>query len=225
MTYPLWDQRQQCYRCDVQVERLLSNCRYCGLKICDNHMGARNSAEPGTFRNTLNTSILLDRWLSRPTEPEHGRHLPEHGVFWGVPIKRVGYLSQSNQGGKIVCDFCYESYHSYGNVFQQIQTRLQSNRDMMKRIQTTQMGKNWREGDSWTSKKNTECQFCMTPFTATVRRHHCRRCGSLLCSRCCPKQAAIIPGGYFTEKGVFQLGDTGPKKVRICNLCRADLTS
>eukprot|EP01127_Copromyxa_protea_P023244 TRINITY_DN8657_c0_g1_i2.p1 TRINITY_DN8657_c0_g1~~TRINITY_DN8657_c0_g1_i2.p1 ORF type:complete len:117 (-),score=8.22 TRINITY_DN8657_c0_g1_i2:104-454(-) len=33
-----------------------------------------------------------------------------------------------------------------------------------------------------------DCQLCRLPFSFFNRRHHCRRCGRLLCSNCSPKR-------------------------------------
>ena len=31
------------------------------------------------------------------------------------------------------------------------------------------------------------CSLCSSAFTLLKRRHHCRRCGSIFCAKCCPK--------------------------------------
>ncbi|KAH0577869.1 FYVE zinc finger domain-containing protein [Spironucleus salmonicida] len=33
----------------------------------------------------------------------------------------------------------------------------------------------------------TDCMLCHSPFTFLIRRHHCRRCGRVMCDKCCPK--------------------------------------
>jgi hypothetical protein len=40
----------------------------------------------------------------------------------------------------------------------------------------------WRPDESTTS-----CQICKTPFTTFFRRHHCRACGRVVCSKCAPE--------------------------------------
>ncbi|KAJ3558998.1 hypothetical protein NM688_g604 [Phlebia brevispora] len=51
-----------------------------------------------------------------------------------------------------------------------------------------------------------ECYDCKSVFTAWRRKHHCRICGQVYCSRCASN---IIKGTRFGHDGM----------VRICNLC------
>ncbi|ESO10241.1 hypothetical protein HELRODRAFT_190418 [Helobdella robusta] len=56
----------------------------------------------------------------------------------------------------------------------------------------------------WTDGEN--CLQCDVKFGLTTRKHHCRHCGRLLCSRCSAKEVPIIK---------FEL----TKPVRVCDLC------
>ncbi|KAI0348150.1 hypothetical protein BDW22DRAFT_1424361 [Trametopsis cervina] len=51
-----------------------------------------------------------------------------------------------------------------------------------------------------------ECYDCKSVFTAWRRKHHCRICGQVYCSRCASN---IIKGTRFGHDGM----------IRICNLC------
>ena len=51
----------------------------------------------------------------------------------------------------------------------------------------------------------TVCYDCDQPFTLLVRRHHCRVCGRIFCSRCTSKSLASA-----TPRG---------DPVRVCNFC------
>ncbi|KAI8981204.1 hypothetical protein BD414DRAFT_93204 [Trametes punicea] len=51
-----------------------------------------------------------------------------------------------------------------------------------------------------------ECYDCKSVFTTWRRKHHCRICGQIFCSRCASN---IIKGARFGQQGM----------VRICNLC------
>ncbi|PCH34128.1 hypothetical protein WOLCODRAFT_113216 [Wolfiporia cocos MD-104 SS10] len=51
-----------------------------------------------------------------------------------------------------------------------------------------------------------ECYDCKSVFTAWRRKHHCRICGQVFCSRCASN---IIKGARFGHNGM----------VRVCNLC------
>ncbi|KZT08628.1 uncharacterized protein LAESUDRAFT_757348 [Laetiporus sulphureus 93-53] len=56
-----------------------------------------------------------------------------------------------------------------------------------------------------------ECYDCKSVFTAWRRKHHCRICGQIFCSRCASN---IIKGARFGHNGM----------VRVCNLCLEKLT-
>ncbi|XP_050746200.1 rabankyrin-5 isoform X2 [Drosophila biarmipes] len=50
------------------------------------------------------------------------------------------------------------------------------------------------------------CQECTTRFTLTMRKHHCRHCGRVLCSKCSSNDVPIIKFGIN-------------KPVRVCGVC------
>ncbi|XP_051834982.1 lateral signaling target protein 2 homolog isoform X1 [Antechinus flavipes] len=52
------------------------------------------------------------------------------------------------------------------------------------------------------------CTACQTPFSLTRRRHHCRNCGKIFCSRCSSKSVPLPWFGYV-------------KPVRVCLHCYA----
>ncbi|XP_074596039.1 rabankyrin-5 [Brevipalpus obovatus] len=56
----------------------------------------------------------------------------------------------------------------------------------------------WTEGDA--------CSECNNRFTLALRKHHCRHCGRLLCSRCSAKMTTIPK---------FNLN----RSVRVCEIC------
>ncbi|KNZ80572.1 1-phosphatidylinositol-3-phosphate 5-kinase FAB1 [Termitomyces sp. J132] len=61
--------------------------------------------------------------------------------------------------------------------------------------------------DYWMDDENCkECYDCKSVFTAWRRKHHCRICGQIFCSRCASN---IIKGTRFGHDGM----------VRVCNLC------
>jgi hypothetical protein len=51
------------------------------------------------------------------------------------------------------------------------------------------------------------CQECKEPFKVLKRRHHCRKCGRLLCSDCTPWLEFLPELGYTKDR------------VRICSAC------
>ncbi|KAH8379366.1 hypothetical protein KR009_004439, partial [Drosophila setifemur] len=50
------------------------------------------------------------------------------------------------------------------------------------------------------------CQECTTKFTITMRKHHCRHCGRVLCSKCSNNDVPILKFGIN-------------KPVRVCCVC------
>ncbi|CAL1694246.1 unnamed protein product [Somion occarium] len=55
-----------------------------------------------------------------------------------------------------------------------------------------------------------ECYMCKSVFTAWRRKHHCRICGQVFCSRCA---SMIIPGTRYGQDG----------RIRVCNLCKSKM--
>ncbi|CAD5206644.1 unnamed protein product [Bursaphelenchus okinawaensis] len=62
----------------------------------------------------------------------------------------------------------------------------------------------WGEGDA--------CSDCDIKFSLTMRKHHCRHCGRLTCSKCSEQQIPILK---------YNLA----KNVRVCRVCYAVLTT
>lgn len=50
------------------------------------------------------------------------------------------------------------------------------------------------------------CHCCEAPFNLRRRRHHCRLCGEICCSECCPKKDVALP-------------EIGTTSVRVCVFC------
>ncbi|KAH8359865.1 hypothetical protein KR093_009250, partial [Drosophila rubida] len=50
------------------------------------------------------------------------------------------------------------------------------------------------------------CQECGSKFSLTMRKHHCRHCGRVLCSKCSNNDVPILKFGIN-------------KPVRVCNIC------
>ncbi|XP_034475641.1 rabankyrin-5 [Drosophila innubila] len=50
------------------------------------------------------------------------------------------------------------------------------------------------------------CQDCGSKFSLTMRKHHCRHCGRVLCSKCSNNDVPILKFGIN-------------KPVRVCNIC------
>ncbi|KJZ79032.1 hypothetical protein HIM_01805 [Hirsutella minnesotensis 3608] len=86
----------------------------------------------------------------------------------------------------------------------------------------------------------TYCPICQTQFSIFVRKHHCRKCGRVVCNSCSPHRI-IIPHQYIVRPpgseysmptsllldglgaGYFDAnGPSGGERVRLCNPCVPD---
>ena len=61
----------------------------------------------------------------------------------------------------------------------------------------------WSDGET--------CLQCSTKFSLATRKHHCRHCGRLLCSKCSERDMPIIKYNIT-------------KPVRVCEICFDVLT-
>ncbi|EFI28703.1 1-phosphatidylinositol-3-phosphate 5-kinase [Coprinopsis cinerea okayama7 len=86
--------------------------------------------------------------------------------------------------------------------------RSQSVSKVMRRIRGEGLSR-----DYWMDDENAkECYDCKSVFTTWRRKHHCRICGQIFCSRCASNG---IKGGRFGLNGM----------IRVCNLCREKLAT
>ncbi|KAF4337613.1 PIB1-phosphatidylinositol(3)-phosphate binding [Fusarium beomiforme] len=86
----------------------------------------------------------------------------------------------------------------------------------------------------------TYCPICHTQFSFFIRKHHCRKCGRVVCNACSPHRI-IIPHQYIVRQpgsdaaihqsllvdglgaGYFDVNDiSGGERVRLCNPCVPD---
>lgn len=56
------------------------------------------------------------------------------------------------------------------------------------------------------NRERLGCRICDAKFGLSRRRHHCRLCGEICCSECCPKMDVALP-------------DVGSTSVRVCIGC------
>lgn len=86
----------------------------------------------------------------------------------------------------------------------------------------------------------TYCPICRTQFSIFVRKHHCRKCGRVVCNSCSPhriiiphqfivrapgSEAPLPPALFFDSQGVGYVdmnGLSGGERVRLCNPCVPD---
>ncbi|PHH67557.1 hypothetical protein CDD82_1329 [Ophiocordyceps australis] len=87
----------------------------------------------------------------------------------------------------------------------------------------------------------TYCPICHTQFSIFVRKHHCRKCGRVVCNSCSPHriiiphQYIVRPPGHDTSSTAASVlldglgmgyvdanGQSGGERVRLCNPCVPD---
>ncbi len=61
----------------------------------------------------------------------------------------------------------------------------------------------------------TRCKICEAEFSIVTRKHHCRRCGDIVCAKCSSKTKEVK--NPATKSG--SKPETG--KVRVCDVCYA----
>ncbi|KAG6065185.1 hypothetical protein E4U32_007669 [Claviceps aff. humidiphila group G2b] len=79
----------------------------------------------------------------------------------------------------------------------------------------------------------TYCPICRAQFSFFIRKHHCRKCGRVVCAACSPHRI-IIPHQYIVRApgceivappspGYFESNNlSGGERVRLCNPCVPD---
>ncbi|CAG8633017.1 24111_t:CDS:2 [Dentiscutata erythropus] len=68
-----------------------------------------------------------------------------------------------------------------------------------------------------------ECRRCQKPFMRLYRRkHHCRRCGQVVCNQCSRERVTLSPDQVVTPSGV---GMTSESSHRICSSCHDLMTA
>ncbi|KAI1431017.1 hypothetical protein GGR50DRAFT_127188 [Xylaria sp. CBS 124048] len=72
------------------------------------------------------------------------------------------------------------------------------------------------------------CSICDARFGMFIRKHHCRKCGRVVCHSCSPHRITIPyafivrPPGVEGGGNATPLGPMGGERVRLCNPCVPD---
>lgn len=73
-----------------------------------------------------------------------------------------------------------------------------------------------------------ECRRCSKRFGLLTRKHHCRRCGLVVCAACSqhndaldPYTVALEPGDFMEDEHVFS---ATPRRYRTCSECHTALS-
>lgn len=106
----------------------------------------------------------------------------------------------------------YEQNSSSAVSSSPIPLRLQPER--IPRIPITSNHPNWAN--------DSNCQHCGIKFTMLRRKHHCRGCGSVLCSACSPHNTTMSSISHNGSSNVLTTITPFAKgKFRLCRRCRA----
>jgi len=71
-------------------------------------------------------------------------------------------------------------------------------------------------GPEWESNKDAkECRLCLKLFSFTIRRHHCRSCGRVVCNPCSNKRLILNQNNDNNDD----------KPLRVCDDCYGSLTT
>uniref|UniRef100_A0A8C9ZSR6 1-phosphatidylinositol 3-phosphate 5-kinase n=1 Tax=Sander lucioperca TaxID=283035 RepID=A0A8C9ZSR6_SANLU len=136
-------------------------------------------------------------WSSSPTHSLYGSrpHRKQHPD----PLRRTSTASGKTQTRK--SDTPLSNHDPRTAV--QLRTALKRLKEIMEgKSQDSDLKQYWMP-----DSQCKECYDCNEKFTTFRRRHHCRLCGQIFCSRCCNQE---IPGKF--------MGYTGD--LRACTYCR-----
>ncbi|CAG8438826.1 1515_t:CDS:10 [Scutellospora calospora] len=136
--------------------------------------------------NGSNTSLSLVNGVSNPQNSQEGF---EPGNQNSYPIYKDISDTRSIRSVQTIASTGNNSGYSFSKV--------------IRRLRGEGVNKGyWMADDSC-----KECYECKVTFTIVRRKHHCRICGQIFCSKCASN---IIPGEKFNYDGA----------MRVCNFCR-----
>uniref|UniRef100_A0AAX7W436 1-phosphatidylinositol-3-phosphate 5-kinase n=1 Tax=Astatotilapia calliptera TaxID=8154 RepID=A0AAX7W436_ASTCA len=147
-----------------------------------------------SFVNLFRFNNKGEEMRSWSTSPSHSRtHRKQHPDHY----RRTSTASEGS--GKSVASL---SNHDPRTAVQ-LRTALKRLKEIMEgKSQDSDLKQYWMP-----DSQCKECYDCNEKFTTFRRRHHCRLCGQIFCSRCCNQE---IPGKF--------MGYTGD--LRACTYCR-----
>uniref|UniRef100_A0A8C5F549 1-phosphatidylinositol-3-phosphate 5-kinase n=1 Tax=Gadus morhua TaxID=8049 RepID=A0A8C5F549_GADMO len=171
------------------------------------------------LRSAYSSFVNLFRFSNKgggpwATSPSHSNHLPgSHRKQHPDPLRRTSTASGNTPRfhgihpsplfteGRRKSETPLSSHDPRTAV--QLRTALKRLKEIMEgKSQDSDLKQYWMP-----DSQCKECYDCNEKFTTFRRRHHCRLCGQIFCSRCCNQE---IPGKF--------MGYTGD--LRACTYCR-----
>ncbi|XP_023294210.2 putative 1-phosphatidylinositol 3-phosphate 5-kinase isoform X2 [Lucilia cuprina] len=87
------------------------------------------------------------------------------------------------------------------NVLKRMRTMMASKNNDLRNYKDTDLHRFWMP-----DSKAKECYDCTQKFSTFRRKHHCRLCGQIFCSKCCNQ---VVPGKIIMCSG----------ELKVCNYC------
>ncbi|KAF7730660.1 hypothetical protein EC973_001609 [Apophysomyces ossiformis] len=164
---------------------------------------------------------------NRELEQELGFVLPTHEVPSGVDSDTEFDANPWSHDSETAATFEWQTSSQLSSSMNNID--LISHEDLPSTGQAsgaTPFGEDQPRQYQWESDMDAkECRRCERKFSILVRRHHCRRCGLVVCNRCSGSRA------YLSESQILH-DPTAPledsqllahQQHRVCDKCYADL--
>ncbi|XP_078184467.1 1-phosphatidylinositol 3-phosphate 5-kinase isoform X17 [Callithrix jacchus] len=173
------------------------------------------------FKSAYSSFVNLFRFNKERAEGVQGEQQPLSGSWTSpqlpsrtqsvrspTPYKKQ--LNEELQRRSSALDTRRKAEPTFGGHDPRTAVQLRSLSTVLKRLKEIMEGKS-QDSDLkqyWMPDSQCkECYDCSEKFTTFRRRHHCRLCGQIFCSRCCNQE---IPGKF--------MGYTGD--LRACTYCR-----
>ncbi|VTJ55420.1 Hypothetical predicted protein, partial [Marmota monax] len=161
-----------------------------------------------SFKSAYSSFVNLFRFNKERGEGSQGEH-PSPSGSWSSPQlpsrtqsvrSPVPYKKQLNEElhrRSSVLDTRRKAEPTFGGHDPRTAVQLRSLSTVLKRLKEIMEGKS-QDSDLkqyWMPDSQCkECYDCSEKFTTFRRRHHCRLCGQIFCSRCCNQE---IPGKFM----------------------------
>lgn len=77
---------------------------------------------------------------------------------------------------------------------------------------------------TWENNKEAiSCRRCQKWFNFIIRRHHCRKCGQIICNSCSQHRVYLPPSDIIIPNGKVDLNQLSCKPQRVCDTCILDV--